>query len=162
MPGKEEVMTTLELISGGRLHLKRDRLREAIKSFRIVLKKEPDNEEALSSLAEAYARQGSYDAAEEILKKLEVINPANIHGLFISAFICVQEGAYEEAISEYKRIIYSQPHNARAYLLLGDVYWKAGKKAGAILAWKKAMEENKEGDIAELARCELEKLKEVT
>lgn len=92
---------------------------------------------------------------------MEAVNPANVQALSISAFICVRKEAYEKAISNYKRIIYSQPHNAQAYLFLGIVYRKAGKKEEAILAWRKAMDEDDEGEIAGLAQNELQRLKGV-
>ena len=115
-------------------------IKDAIKEFKTVLKKEPNYALAYQGLGQAFLEARTYDKAEKNLRKAVELNPKlwkshNLLGLGYD-----QQGKHDQAIYEYAAAIRLKPHNGVLYHNLGVSYSLAGDTERAVNAFQKALE----------------------
>jgi tetratricopeptide (TPR) repeat protein len=96
----------------GRLYLAAHNSVDAEKVYKSVLEVEPDNEEALTGLAQVYSGLGDTKGAIEMLRRASEKNP-NIRSLGALATFYEQTNDYASAAETLKRMIPLAPDNNR-------------------------------------------------
>jgi len=111
---------------------------KAEKIYRYILKKRPNNKEALVGLVYCFTRQKAFLNAESILGKLQKKFPNDLDVLFAQAFFYESQGRYLVAIEIYDKIRSLYPANTWAIKSLIDAYSKLGIPSYAIKLAKQA------------------------
>ena len=121
---------------------KEGRLEEAEKIYREVIRKNPNNVDAMRLMGILAARLKRIGAAEKFFRKAIEIAP-DFTGVIVDLGKLLQEdGRFEDAISSFKKAIEMEPENARFYDLLGYALEPAALTYDAIEAHQKAIELN--------------------
>ena len=109
----------------------------AVKGYEEVLKLNPNNLSAQTSIGVAYV-EGAAQMGVMPMKGIgilkEVINndPKNVDALTNLGYFAIQSGQYEKAIERFESILEIDPENAEAYLYLTDIYLSQDKKEKGI------------------------------
>lgn len=114
---------------------------ESIKSFSEALLTD-ENDELLLAIAEQYIKNGQPENAKQYLFRIRSTSNDDIMILKASEFLAsiyVEEGNYEEALSEYNSILEKNPYNADVYYGIGVVYEKMGDMVKARAEWRNAL-----------------------
>lgn len=85
-----------------------------VRMLKDILKKEPDNQEALYSLGMLSMTSGQFELAIERLEKLRDINPRHANGQFLLGEAYKQTGQREKALQLFENIIKTAPDPALA------------------------------------------------
>ncbi|MCB0344002.1 MAG: tetratricopeptide repeat protein [Bdellovibrionales bacterium] len=100
---------------------------KAVEHYAFILRREPNNRDALGELAALCFEQGILDKAEEYLRRLISIEPDNIRARTDLALVLVQSGKAEESIGLLNAVIKDNPALfpprfalALAYRVLGE------------------------------------------
>lgn len=86
---------------------------EAKGYFEEILKKNPKNVEALSSLAQIFQAQQKYDEALEIYNKIASENPKNIDGLLNAGELYYEKGDVAKAFELFEKAKKLSPDNTK-------------------------------------------------
>ncbi|MBL7155568.1 MAG: tetratricopeptide repeat protein [Candidatus Omnitrophica bacterium] len=128
-------------------HIHNERLEEAIKQYREILKNDPQYIPTYTALAIVYQRQEKYDLAYNEYKKGLALNPDSI-GIKISvATLDLLKGDVDSGIVRLNEILKEPPpHHARsayaaAGLRLGDLYFGKGDNEKAVGVWQRVSED---------------------
>ncbi|XP_067119358.1 uncharacterized protein [Centruroides vittatus] len=96
----DKVQSTEKLLKEARLHVDRFEYEEAARCLKRILCREPDNLEALDSLAELLIETREFDQAHDLLLKIVKLRPDGGYG---SYFMLAQISEGEESLHYYKR-----------------------------------------------------------
>lgn len=102
-----------------------------------ILKKQPDDEDALNGTIFVLVKQKKYDELILFLKKEQKRDTSNPDHPYRLGLIYEYRHMYQEALDAYKRSLELKA-SAKTYLALGRVMIKAGKKAEAKIALESA------------------------
>jgi tetratricopeptide (TPR) repeat protein len=131
-------LSQFEMVKGG-IHLHKNNLQEAIKSFENALEIEPLNMAVFDLLGEAYLTSRNYDEAERIYKRAHDLYPE--YSLF--NFGLGQAEQYQGDLNEAKKHYFNSlkhvPNFAEAHEKLGSVYELAGQIDSAVFYYKNAL-----------------------
>ena len=114
----------------------------ALDALRRALYVNPGDLSALFHLGDLQYETGDLEGAAESFRKIVNITPGDKNtqeALRKLALVYLDMERHNSAIDVLERAIALQAANPRAYLLLGKVYDKAGRKDLAIQSWKKAL-----------------------
>jgi tetratricopeptide (TPR) repeat protein len=114
---------------------------ESIKSFSEALLTD-ENDNLLLAIAEQYIKNGQSENAKQYLFRIRSISNDEIMILKACEYLAsiyVEEGNYNEALSEYNSILEKDPYNADVYYGIGVIYEKMGDMAKARAEWRKAL-----------------------
>lgn len=114
---------------------------ESIKSFSEALLTD-ENDNLLLAIAEQYIKNGQPSNAKQYLFRIRSISNDEIMILKACEYLAsiyVEEGNYNEALSEYNSILEKDPYNADVYYGIGVIYEKMGDMAKARAEWRKAL-----------------------
>jgi lipopolysaccharide biosynthesis regulator YciM len=121
----------------------------ALEAFTEVLRLDPDNQYALSNLEKLYEEQHQWSEAYATRQRLASRSDAETQPRHraILAFLenelgleALRRMEYPEAARRFDAAIDLDPHNAPAYLNLGDVKFYQGDAAGACASWERLVE----------------------
>ena len=98
------------------------RAKKAVDAFTKVLEKEPNNIDALLSLADLYDKDGNFGEALKYYKKRIANNPNDPTGYYVMAEFYRRHGKNEEAAKVYEQRIALDPQNPEGYLYLARFY----------------------------------------
>jgi tetratricopeptide (TPR) repeat protein len=88
----------------------------------------PDAYKILSTLGDAYWRQGDLDNAESTWRRVLAMNP-NLMGVYNGlGLVASKRQQYEEAKGFFQRAVQLMPSEAEPHLNLGDMYLKMGQR----------------------------------
>ncbi len=110
----------------GRAYMMINRVPEAVKSFEKSLALRPDSAETMLSLADSLSMNNEgklIGKPRELVKKALLIEPQNVTALWLSGMAASQEGVYQEAISQWQKLlpfIENNPEDKTAVLGLID------------------------------------------
>lgn len=109
----------------------------AIRGYEEVLKLNPNNLSAKTSIGVAYVEGASQMGVMPmkgigILKEVINNDPKNVDALTNLGYFAIQSGQYEKAIERFESILAIDPENAEAYLYLTDIYLSQDKKEKGI------------------------------
>lgn len=116
------------------------------RNYELLLKEveeNPENVNALSYLGKACLLDGRTEEAKNYLERVLVLSKsfsfAVLSAHFDLAWIALEEGNFEEALSHLYLVKEKEPHLPDLYYLLGLVYHRRGKYAKAIECFEKVL-----------------------
>ncbi|MDT8318934.1 MAG: sulfotransferase [Xanthomonadales bacterium] len=128
------------VVALGADHLKAGRLDEAVETLQGVLRKNPDNVDAMVFLANTYCKQErKIDDAEALLRRATSVAPDYVSAWLSLGSLLLEEGKREQAIEAYRTATRLEPGHAAAWGLLASAYGPAGQPEKAARAYVKAL-----------------------
>jgi Flp pilus assembly protein TadD/DNA-binding NarL/FixJ family response regulator len=91
-------------------------------------------------LGHASMRRRDHANAERFFRRATVLDPGNWEGAYGVAHALLEAGKAPIAVHWARRAAEYGPRQARTHVLLGDALSESGDKAGAEVAWRKALE----------------------
>ena len=135
--------TTL-LYSRAMLAERMDRLDVLEADLREILKREPNNSDALNALGFTLAdRTARFPEAHDLIKRALDIAPDNFYALDSMGWVLYRLGRAEEAIP-YLQKARAQRNDPEVAAHLGEVLWTLGRKKDAHKVWDGALESHPE------------------
>jgi eukaryotic-like serine/threonine-protein kinase len=121
---------------------------EAIRSWRQIVAKYPDDAEAYSSLGRLLEGEGQYAEAIEMERRGMAVDPADplLHN-FLARVFC-RAGLFDQAVTESKRYVELTGGEPNAWDSVGTSYMWHGKYAEAEAAYREALQRKPDFDIA--------------
>ncbi|MCA9668824.1 MAG: HEAT repeat domain-containing protein [Myxococcales bacterium] len=124
-------------------YLKRRNLERAAVVYRKILAFKADNLEAMVALEAVYRRQRKLNEAVKLLKRLAELQPHNKRDYYQRiANLLLQVYRDKEATEYMHKAVALGSQDARSYQRLGELYERKEDPAGAVKAYKKALELN--------------------
>ncbi len=111
----------------GLSHIDRHQYEEALKVFKDVIKRDPDNVDVYYNLASVYQYLGRYEEAIPYLKRVLELDPNDRDTLFELGSTYYGLGDHEEAIYYFKETINVVPDHAESYAFLGIAEYAKGR-----------------------------------
>jgi len=113
---------------------------KAVKQFQRAVELDPDSEESLRGLANAYQKMGNATAAEAAYKKAITLRPKYWGVYNWLGWFYYKEARYPEAAEMFHRVTELAPDNYRGYSNLGAMYLYEGRYQDAIGALKRSID----------------------
>jgi tetratricopeptide (TPR) repeat protein len=130
-------------IAAGATHLKEGRVDEAMEVFREVIRKHPNNVNAMRYLAVAYwTEKQKLDDAEALLRRVVEIAPDFAIAWMNLAMVQLERLRYLESIDSYLEATRLEPKNPAAWGGLGNAYARANYQEKSAEAFARAVELN--------------------
>jgi len=85
------------------------------------IKTNPQDVDALISLAEVFSRSKDWQKSEHFWSKVVELDPKNIGAHYHRGFTLVQLKRYDEAIAEYEFVLQAEPDSLHALYYLGVI-----------------------------------------
>jgi arylsulfatase A-like enzyme/Tfp pilus assembly protein PilF len=136
-----------------------EKIIQAEKKIKEVLKKDKNILEARYILGNIYFRQKKYENAIEEYKKALAIDPNYYEAIWGLALTYKTLRKYEEAIGGFKQLIEMDPRDKKPFLHLGDIFYDKGEIDEAIKYLKAGLELDPESPIFhnKLGACYIKK-----
>ena len=125
-PKNEEAYALL-----GRLYLAQNKTKEAVETYKFLLKHYPDKAEYSASLGQAYYNQQKYDHAITALERAVELEPSDPRNYLSLGMSLEDKNHLEEAILNYRRAVELAGSDPQTTLKLCDALIKKGDKAEA-------------------------------
>jgi tetratricopeptide (TPR) repeat protein len=135
---------------------------EAMAAYRKVLELNPGAAGALVNLGTIYYKRRKFDLAEKYYTQAVVADPAYPLAEFNLGNIFDEQGRTEEAFQHYRRALELNPAYADAHFNLALLCERTGDSLKAVFHWKTYLKLDKSGQWAEIARRQLDRLREST
>jgi tetratricopeptide (TPR) repeat protein len=110
----------------------------ALRSFRHLLERDPQNPEALRGVANVNYDLGNYRDALPYFEKYVALRPQDHGAQTDLATVRLHLGEVEPAIAAYRQIIVANPSFVQAHYNLGVALHQTGDDAGALVAFRRA------------------------
>jgi len=121
-------------------HIKAGRYDEAIEAFRAILRKTPDNVDALCFLSLAYIKAGkSKTDAEALLRRATQLASDHVSAWLNLGGLLAERSKHLEAIECFKRATKLEPAHPTAWAMLGNAYGHASYPEKSAQAYKKSL-----------------------
>ncbi|MCD4831300.1 MAG: tetratricopeptide repeat protein [Anaerohalosphaeraceae bacterium] len=117
-------------------------IKNAVASYKAILKQEPDNLMAISGLFEIYSSQKDFKKAEDIIAKAQKYNVDTLNGEMFKARMAMQKEDYETALEKIDSCLEIKPVFSYGYLLRSQINTATSKYFDAVEDARKAMELN--------------------
>jgi tetratricopeptide (TPR) repeat protein len=118
---------------------KADKQDEAIQVFRDLLKRNPNNVNAMRQLALSYWQdKDRLEDAQALLRRATQTTPDFTEAWLTLAALLMEMNKYLEAIASYEKAIELEPKNARAWAGLGSAYGRAMLPEKAVQAFERS------------------------
>ena len=122
-------------------HLSAGRTEQALSNLHRALKANPDNVDALHTLAEAYwGDEKRLSDVEALLRRVTELAPTDVTALTQLGTLLHDTGRAEEAIACYRRVVELEPGNAAGWSGLGADYAKIGDMEQSVEAYARSVE----------------------
>jgi tetratricopeptide (TPR) repeat protein len=121
-------------------HQQAGRLEEAEKVYREILRKNPENVDALRLLGTLAVGSGRAHEAEGLFRRVIAYAPDYAEAHLDLGRILKDQHRLEEAIQSFEKVIELEPHSMQANLLLASVLAPAARTHDAIAAYRKVLE----------------------
>lgn len=115
-------------------------IKEAEEDIQVLLRMNPNDEQALQLSAEIQAAAGNTDLAIGQLKQLLSLNPFQEKAYFLLGDLYLSRKEVDKAIGVYDEAIDINPEFAKAYQERGRIKLLNGDKEGSVADMKKALE----------------------
>lgn len=129
------------LVGAGAEHLKAGRKQDAIDAFRVALKRNPDNVDAMRYLANVYLRDRErLDDAEALLRRATQIAPDFASAWILLGGVLHEKKRNTEAVDCYRTAVRLEPENPFAWGALGNAYAFSNYPQKAAEAYARSVE----------------------
>jgi tetratricopeptide (TPR) repeat protein len=135
---------------------------QAVEAYRKVLELNPGAAGALVNLGTIYYRQHRFAEAEEYYKKALAADPQYPLAQFNLGNLYDEQGRSPEAFQYYRNALDLNPAYADAHFNLALLCERAGETLRAVHHWKAYLKVDKSGQWADIARRQLDKLRQLT
>jgi len=112
---------------------------QAIVCYQEMIKRDPEDIDALIGLGDVYVFVGKYEKAIDVFSKAEKVNPNSLNICSRLAENYNKISDYERAIKYYQRYLQLSPNSAEVYTDLGNIYLEAGEIKEAIVVFENAI-----------------------
>lgn len=127
-------------VAEGADHLRAGRADEAIATFRDVLRRHPDNVDAMRYLGIAYWREKKRPGdAEAWLRRATSVAPDFVAAWISLGLVLLDNAKPNDAISAYRRAVELAPDNAAAWAGAGNAHGQAGQQETSVEAYAKSL-----------------------
>ncbi len=129
------------IVAIGANHLKAGRKEEAMKTFRDVLRKNPENVTAMRYLALVYFRdENNPEEAEAWLRRATSVAPDYTAAWMTLGPVLLEMNKHVEAIEAYQAAIRTEPENGALWAGLANAYALASYPEKSVATFRKAFE----------------------
>ena len=135
-------------------------LEEAVGAYRKVLELNPEAAGALVNLGTIYYRQRKFREAEQHYLEAIAADPGYPLAQFNLGNLCDEQGRTEEALDHYRRALTLNPNYADAHFNLALLCERTGDPLKAVHHWKCYLKLDTSGQWAEIARRQLDRLRQ--
>jgi tetratricopeptide (TPR) repeat protein len=135
---------------------------QAIEAYRKVLELNPEAAGALVNLGTIYYRQRKFADAEKYYRAAIEADPAYPLAQFNLGNLYDEQGRVADAMEHYRRALHLNPQYGDAHFNLALLCERAGEALKAVHHWKCYLKLDSSGQWAEIARRQLERLRQVT
>jgi tetratricopeptide (TPR) repeat protein len=132
----------------------------AVEAYQKVLELNPSAAGALVNLGTIYYRQRKFAAAEEYYKRAIEVDPTYPLAQFNLGNLYDEQGRLKEALDHYRRALDLNPNYADAHFNLALLCERSGETLKAVHHWKTYLKLDNSGQWAEIARRQLERLRQ--
>lgn len=132
--------------------IKKQLFAKAEKQFNCVLKKSPNDKEAMERLGDCYFYQDKYNKAVEIYAELLKQSPDNHESRIKFADSLVKINRKDVAVKEYRTVITKDYYNTDARKKLANLYYAGGEYKRAVEEFKEIIKTD-ETDIDSINKC---------
>ena len=140
------------IIAVGANHLKAGRKEEAMKAFRDVLRKNPENVTAMRYLAIAYFKEENNPGeAEAWLRRATTIAPDFTAAWMTLGVVLLEMNKHLDAIDSYKAAIKTEPQNGALWAGLANAYAQASYPEKSVETFQKALEKGVDSAGAQMS-----------
>lgn len=136
-------------------------IEEAMAAYEKVLELNPGAAGALVNLGTIYYRQRKFPEAEAHYRQAIEADPAYPLAQFNLGNLYDEQGRLPEALDHYKRALTLNPQYADAHFNLALLCERSGETLKAVHHWKAYLKLDHSGQWAEIARRQLERLRQV-
>jgi tetratricopeptide (TPR) repeat protein len=135
---------------------------QAIDAYRKVLELNPEAAGALVNLGTIYYRQRKYGEAERYYRGAIEADPAYPLAQFNLGNLYDEQGRIVEATDHYRKALHLNPQYADAHFNLALLCERLGESLKAVHHWKCYLKLDNAGQWAEIARRQLDRLRQAT
>jgi tetratricopeptide (TPR) repeat protein len=137
-------------------------IEQAIEAYQKVLELNPAAAGALVNLGTIHYRQRQFAEAERYYVEAIVADPSYPLAQFNLGNLYDEQGRLKEAFDYYRRTLELNPNYADAHFNLALLSERTGDPLKAVHHWKAYLKLDHSGQWAEIARRELERLRQAT
>jgi tetratricopeptide (TPR) repeat protein len=144
----DDVYAHLEM---GYLYLNTDRIKEAIREFRIITVLNPNNPESFKALGIALTENSKFIEAEKVLRSaIKSFNKQKNYGLHVAlSQLLIASGDqtndlsfYEEALKEIYVAMHINPNDASCLFYVGLINFKLGDYKNSLVSFRKCLKQD--------------------
>jgi tetratricopeptide (TPR) repeat protein len=135
---------------------------EAIHAYRKALEFNPQAPGALVNLGTIYYRERKFTEAERYYRAAAEADPNYPLAQFNLANLCDEQGRLTEALKHYQRALQLNPKYADAHFNLALLFERMCDNLKAVHHWQCYLKLDKTGQWADIARRQLERLRQLT
>jgi tetratricopeptide (TPR) repeat protein len=135
---------------------------QAIEAYRKVLELNPEAAGALVNLGTIYYRQRKFADAEKYYRAAIEADPAYPLAQFNLGNLYDEQGRVTEAMDHYRKALHLNPQYADAHFNLALLCERCGEALKAVHHWKCYLKLDNAGQWAEIARRQLDRLRQAT
>lgn len=125
-----------------RAYLQEGQKDKAIDEYRKILKRRPDDVQAMAELARLLMEQKRYSEAADLYRKVTRANPKDAAAYANMGYAYGELENWEAAGSAYAESLKINPHDATVRFRMAEACEKAGKPAQAVEHYRLALEKN--------------------
>jgi tetratricopeptide (TPR) repeat protein len=135
---------------------------QAIEAYERVLQLNPSAAGAMVNLGTIHYRQRNFAEAEKFYLQAIVADPGYPLAEFNLGNLYDEQGRLKEAMDHYRRALALNPHYADAHFNVALVCERTGDALKAVYHWKAYLKLDASGQWAEIARRQLDRLRQTT
>lgn len=135
---------------------------QAVEAYLKVLEYNPDAAGALVNLGTIYYRQRKFTEAEKYYRRAITADPAYPLAQFNLGNLYDEQSRVAEALDHYRRALQLNPQYADAHFNLALLCERTGETLKAVHHWKSYLKLDSSGQWAEIARRQLDRLRQAT
>ena len=137
-------------------------LRQIVDAYQKVIQLNPGAAGALVNLGTIYYRERRFAEAEQYYKQAVNADPGYPLAEFNLGNLYDEQGRLQEAFDHYKRALALNPQYADAHFNIALLCERAGETLKAVHHWKNYLKLDRAGPWADIARRQLERLRNTT
>jgi tetratricopeptide (TPR) repeat protein len=137
-------------------------IEDAVAAYQKVVELNPEAAGALVNLGTIYYKRKKFDLAEKYYAQAVIADPAYPLAEFNLGNIFDEQGRIEEAMRHYRRALALNPAYADAHFNLALICERTGDALKAVFHWKTYLKLDKSGHWADIARRQLDRLRQST